>query len=243
VIKAPTLVLAPPGDLRPQHLAHPGAGAAAVNDPALSPGFSLYLDLLRFSAAVLVLLYHSGLARFGHEAVIVFFVLSGYVISYTAQHRDRTIQRFVLGRITRIYSVAVPVLFMTVILDNIGCRLDPALYVGSAPLHSPVIRFVASLLLLNETWISVQAFSNGPYWSLCYELIYYFIFASWFFFGGRRRIVLVAICMALTGIRPLLLFPIWALGSWCYFETGSRHWSRSVHWGLFLSPTGSWESY
>jgi peptidoglycan/LPS O-acetylase OafA/YrhL len=52
---------------------------------------SLYLDVLRFSAAILVLLSHSAtfldiylpvLSDFGSEAVAVFFVLSGYVISY-----------------------------------------------------------------------------------------------------------------------------------------------------------------
>jgi peptidoglycan/LPS O-acetylase OafA/YrhL len=125
---------------------------------------------------------------------------------------------------------------LTVALDYLGCRLSPTVYQGFAPLHSPLLRFVISVLLLNETWVSVQAFSDQPFWSLCYELAYYVIFASFFFFTGWKRCVLLPACLLLAGIRTLLLFPIWLLGSWAFFETYSRNWRRSVHWVLFLLP-------
>jgi len=54
--------------------------------------FSIYLDLVRFLAALAVVIYHSNMrniieanlpfSQHGHAARIVFFVLSGYVISY-----------------------------------------------------------------------------------------------------------------------------------------------------------------
>lgn len=55
----------------------------------MNKSFSIYLDLVRFTAACLVYLWHSNkrllmvdvppAASFGHSAVVVFFVLSGRI--------------------------------------------------------------------------------------------------------------------------------------------------------------------
>ena len=67
--------------------------------------FSLYLDFLRFSAAMIVFLSHFAYPRFtdgtysfirdlnlGSDAVVFFFVLSGLVIAYTADTKDKTLK-------------------------------------------------------------------------------------------------------------------------------------------------------
>ena len=213
----------------------------------IHPGLSLYLDLLRFCAAAEVFPYHLIMltgppgwrplwASFGHEAVIVFFVLSGYVISYAAANRDTTARQFALSRLARVFSVSVPALVLTVALDWAAAPLNPALYHGFAPLHSPLPRFAISLLLLNESWISVQAFSNGPYWSLCYETAYYAIFASVFYLAGRRRGLALTAALSFAGIRTLLLLPVWLMGCWAFFENRSRYWHPLVHGIWFLLP-------
>ena len=64
----------------------------------MSPCLSLYLDLTRFAVALVVVLGHLWPVRFqpiplhwsGPAAVIVFFVLSGFVIAYVTDGRDRT---------------------------------------------------------------------------------------------------------------------------------------------------------
>ena len=59
----------------------------------MNPITSVYLDLIRFIAALLVVLSHAAYPRldgvnfamfggFGRDAVMIFFVLSGYVIAY-----------------------------------------------------------------------------------------------------------------------------------------------------------------
>lgn len=56
-------------------------------------GLSLYLDAVRFLAALVVLLHHTWPLLFpdfplpwpGHSAVVVFFVLSGYVIAHASR--------------------------------------------------------------------------------------------------------------------------------------------------------------
>ena len=67
----------------------------------MSPGLSTYLHMLRFFAALVVFAHHAGYERFdgqwigflagyGHEAVLVFFVLSGFVITYATDTREHT---------------------------------------------------------------------------------------------------------------------------------------------------------
>jgi peptidoglycan/LPS O-acetylase OafA/YrhL len=62
---------------------------------------SLYLDALRFSAAFAVLLSHTGrvsggmfwqVQPYGRTAVMVFFVLSGFVIAWVTEARERTVE-------------------------------------------------------------------------------------------------------------------------------------------------------
>src|SRR4051794_17257355 len=99
-------------------------------------GLSIYLDLVRVVAALLVFVHHLSLdfgcyARpeagcvlvpyhVGHSSVVLFFVLSGYVITYVAHERERTLSAFALARVARIYSVAVPALVLTMALDGLG---------------------------------------------------------------------------------------------------------------------------
>src|ERR1700742_1917757 len=80
---------------------------------------SLYLDLVRFLAALAVFVSHICGQRFtggllwqsepyGDEAVDVFFVLSGFVIGYVTDGRETSTRSFAVARLARIYSVALP---------------------------------------------------------------------------------------------------------------------------------------
>jgi peptidoglycan/LPS O-acetylase OafA/YrhL len=182
----------------------------------MNRSFSLYLDLVRFLAALTVLLFHASglefvkvdtvLGHYGREAVIVFFVLSGFVIAYTADQKDSTLPEYATHRISRIYSVVIPALILTPIVDWIGARIHPEFYVGYNAQSVWPIRVVNSVLCMNEWgfW-SVQFFSNVPYWSISYEVAYYILFGVSFFLIGL-----------LAGPKILLLLPIWLLGAWVY---------------------------
>ncbi|MBX9631923.1 MAG: hypothetical protein K2X67_15505 [Burkholderiales bacterium] len=84
----------------------------------LSPALSSYLDLLRFTAAVTVLFEHMRqdgfdmrwmpLAVLSHEAVIVFFVMSGFIIYSSTADRVASLRDYVVARSSRVYSVALP---------------------------------------------------------------------------------------------------------------------------------------
>src|SRR4051812_47468734 len=103
----------------------PRQGPGCHVGPDLPSHLSPYLDLMRFSAAAIVFGSHFGswrltgglfwqLAPYGHSAVIVFFVLSGFVIAWTAERKDRSGQDYLLSRASRVLSVAWPAIALTV---------------------------------------------------------------------------------------------------------------------------------
>lgn len=188
----------------------------------MNPAFSLYLDAVRVLAALLVIVYHSNLrllthdklpfSNHGHAAVIVFFVLSGYVIAWITATRETTPLAYWTSRLARFYSVALPAVLLTPMLDLAGAALAPQFYAGATTHDLAAVRIMASLGFLNELWsLSIMSFSNVPYWSLCYEFWYYALYAAWCF-GGARRLWLVGAGLLLVGPKIALLAPVWLLG-------------------------------
>lgn len=189
---------------------------------------SVYLDFIRFCAAATVFIVHANYDRFtgglpflwrfrdlGNDAVMVFFVLSGFVIAYVASEKERTRREYFASRLARLYSVAVPALILTVCLDYLGSRINHALYDGWwYQSDAPAWRVVVSLLFLNELWFdSVRPFSNGPYWSLGYEFWYYMLYASVAYSARSwKACIFTGMLCAFIGPKILLLFPVWLMG-------------------------------
>lgn len=198
---------------------------------------SLYLDLVRFVAALLVLIYHGIrdqlyqshiLGGLGHEAVVVFFVLSGLVIAITSSRPQETGRSYAVARIARVYSVALPAVILTVLAVLAATALglgagDPEIE-GVSLLRS----VVTSLLFLNESWINGGMPWNSPYWSLCYEVWYYVIFGIAFFYKGAARWWLVLAAALVAGPAVLALAPVWLIGAWIAFDRRLRITSPAV---------------
>ena len=151
----------------------------------------------------------------GRTAVLVFFVLSGFVIAWVSDTRERTLEEYGLSRVARLYSVIIPVFVLTAVLDTIGKAIDPRLY-GPEWGHSmahPVIDYALSAVFLGESWtIRVLPGFNVPYWSLNYEAWYYVLFAAAIFLRGRPRIAALIAAALLAGPRILFLLPVWLMG-------------------------------
>lgn len=212
--------------------------------------FSLYLDLARFVAALLVVVNHSNhrqivldpLPQWGHSAVMVFFVLSGFVIAYVATTRERTPKEYAISRFTRIYSVVPVALVVTLLADFIVRSLAPDFYRTVGTDDHTLIRLISSFFFLNEVWsISITTYSNVPYWSLNYEVWYYILFGMVMFLRGRTRIALVAATVLLLGPKIVLLAPIWALGVYLYHSRFFASLHERAGWLLFMaSLVGIW---
>ena len=94
---------------------------------AIPRGLSVYLDLMRFGAASIVVLSHlwvlvvpgHPLPWPGHAAVVVFFVLSGYVIAHAARP-ELGLRGYLHHRIARIYPVVLGAALLSIVLAGAG---------------------------------------------------------------------------------------------------------------------------
>ena len=212
----------------------------------MSRSTSTYLDLLRFLAAVIVFLGHlsdrriSGgflwqLQGYGHGAVVIFFVLSGFVIAYVSETKERSLEDYALSRLSRLYSVVFPALLLTFLLDWLGIRINPSVYHMSRE-TMPVIRLLTAMSFTSQSWFfSIDIFSNGPYWSLPYEFWYYVIFGCVIFLSGATRIILIAIAALIAGPKILVMAPIWAIGAVAYYFSLRVTLRTAVAWLLFAA--------
>lgn len=214
--------------------------------------FSLYLDLVRFLAAFTVLLSHLAYSRFtdgnylflrhwniGSDVVVLFFVLSGLVIAYTAETKDKTLGAFAFNRLTRVWSVAIPAVVLTVVLDRLGSHFNPQAYTGWWFAAHDAGSMLFYGLTFSTEWglFPFRLGSNGPYWSLSYEVAYYALFAAAFYLRGPWRAAALILMVPLFGIRPLMLMPCWLLGLfvWRKLRDGFEV-SQARAWFLALAP-------
>jgi peptidoglycan/LPS O-acetylase OafA/YrhL len=197
----------------------------------MSKAASLYIDVLRLIAALAVFAVHVHyllpgsvpglwrLASLGGEAVTVFFVLSGFVIAHVVRTRERRAADYLASRFARLYSVVLPGLALTAVLDVAGKLIAPADYAFTS--SQELRTLLASLLFANELWwCSLAPPSNTPFWSLGYEFWYYLLYAAQCYVPDRRRrwAALLLLC-AICGPKILLLLPVWQLGVAAYAIT------------------------
>ena len=211
---------------------------------------SIYLDLIRFLAAFIVFFSHANYDRFtsnlpvvwrfkdlGHDAVMIFFVLSGFVIAYVVDQKEKTPREYFISRFARLYSVVIPALLITFVLDRIGSRIAFEVYDGWWYQDSqPLWRIFANMSFINELWFSTtRPFTNGPFWSLGYEFWYYVIFAAaWFIRRPFVKYGVVALVCLIVGPKILLLLPVWLLGVLVYHLCKKQSVSELLGWGMFV---------
>lgn len=174
------------------------------------------------------------LQPYGHSAVTVFFVLSGFVIQFTVSEKEKTFYDYSLARFARLYSVVVPALILTLVCDSIGTHQDPSVYLMERETN-PLLRLFAAFLFLGQSWWwNLSVLSNDPFWSLPYEFWYYQIFGAAIFFKGVTRILLIGLAVVIAGPTILLLFPIWLLGVVVYRASKKISLDWRVATGLFI---------
>ena len=191
---------------------------------------SIYLDLVRFMAAMVVFLGHASgqltgaflwqLNGYLSASVMVFFVLSGFVIAFVFDTKEKTITEYSIARISRLTSVVVPALILTVLCDYIGTSVKPALYFEGpwpAPNNSLINYFLSALLVQNIWGLDLNPGINTPFWSLSFELMFYVLFATLVYFQGKIRVVLFVLFCLFSGPDILAYFPIWLIGVAIYY--------------------------
>ncbi len=243
------------------------------------PAF-LWFDFLRFAAALLVVLEHARdllwvnaaaapqagmvfkaiyfLTGFGHEAVMVFFVLSGFWISAAIDRRQDSPDfwhGYLIDRMSRLLVVLVPALLIGGAMDAAGAfGLGGPLYFGntgaaslqeSAAAHLSGATFLGNLAFLQS--LAVPAFgSNGPLWSLAYEFWYYLWYPALLLAFKRQRLNIALLSLAVGIAWPELIpgFAVWLMGSAIYHadsrNIGQRLFTKGRALSLFVCAVAVW---
>lgn len=195
------------------------------------------LDILRFLAALIVMLFHVGVACwgsptsggapvlrgaytfpalapymwFGWIGVEIFFVISGFVIANSAE--GSTPWKFVTSRVLRLYPGAWV------------CATATAIYLLSIGLIDSPGRYVGSMLLI--PW---GPFIDGQYWTLGVEIVFYLAVLALLIIGRYRWINGAAVLLAFYS----LTYHCAAL-AWPKLDALSRG-----PWRLLLASYGSY---
>lgn len=121
-------------------------------------------------------------AECGHQAVVGFFVISGYLVGGGVLARMRAgqvdLRSYFIHRVSRIYVVLGPALLLTLCLDFAGRTFFPDARVYRWPVfegHDSATLFFATLANFQEIFFSYFG-TNGPLWSLACEFWYYIFF-------------------------------------------------------------------
>jgi peptidoglycan/LPS O-acetylase OafA/YrhL len=135
------------------------------------------LDLLRLVAVLGVVLYHFGFwgpaaggmpaipalapfAKYGFLGVPIFFVISGFVIAYSAE--GRTAAGFAIARFSRIYPTFVFCMTLTFLA---------ILFQGAPHFQTSLAQWFANLFIA-ATALG-EPYMDAAYWSLVIEVVFY----------------------------------------------------------------------
>ena len=151
------------------------------------------LDILRLVAALAVVCFHylfrgeiaadghalaypavSGAAIYGYLGVNLFFLISGFVIAWSAEGRD--FARFAIARFARLY----PGFLVCMTITFVVLWLMPV-----AELPVSLFQFAANMFMFSPAL--GQPFMDGVYWSIILEVIFYGWVAVALFFGVFER--------------------------------------------------------
>ena len=192
------------------------------------------LEAIRGFAALYVVLFHTlpqkievfgvniGLLfRFGPEAVIVFFVLSGFVIRYTWERsKDKSFKYYFIRRFVRLY---IPLFFIFLMGYIIKCYADGSLANPDWPNLLGNIFMLQDVISQKPNVIAAAYMGNGVLWSLSYEWWFYmlfFVLAKYIPEGKLKLWVNILVVVAavsylvypFTVNRLAMYFAIWWIG-------------------------------
>ena len=216
-----------------------------------SPVFSECLDHVRWASAVLVLIGHArnlffvplknvndpnileylfyGITGFQNEAVICFFVISGYLIGgkllkyYQTGHVP--VAGYIIDRLVRLYIVLIPSFALALLAQSEGyCPSETLMDWGT------------NLIFLQHILVDTTQ-CNVPLWSLANEFWYYSIglFVVLFLLKYKKSAVIgLVICILILLLdnfdreNVLLNLPIWCAGLFLIWSTSLQRYDPGL---------------
>ncbi|HXA01677.1 MAG TPA: acyltransferase [Cytophagaceae bacterium] len=212
----------------------------------------LFLDGLRGLAAIYVLIHHArwllwegynegyllhpqsytffdkisvhlfSLFKYGHEAVLLFFVLSGFVIhlrySLSIKSEGSSAQfglsTYLSRRAKRILPPFILALIFTFIIDSLGTSWEPGIYHGQTPYSSinenissnlSMSTLAGNLCFLMKIYVPSWG-TNEVLWSLACEFWFYLLYPLLFLIHRKSRLIsslVVVVLFIISVVFPL----------------------------------------
>jgi len=183
-----------------------GQKSIQVEDGKIGESLSVWLDAFRWVAAFAVLLSHvrhrvfapfpsvptgdrsisfyvlSTVSSFGPPAVIIFFVLSGFLVGGSSLRRYRKSGDFLFGdyiqaRLSRLWIVLIPVFMLTFVLNMLGMftfrGVEVGVYAQLGTFYTNDLFTLICNIGFLQTAACYQYGQNGALWSLFNEFWYY----------------------------------------------------------------------
>lgn len=197
----------------------------------ISANSSFLLDLIRFLAAEMVVVGHGiydfnlfnklpSCLPFQDLAVLIFFILSGFLISYTVlakmRQREYTFKEYFVDRFSRIYSAYLPCLILIFLID-LAARAF--LHIEPNPFTFKVKTFFANIFMLQDypvllhlkyyllqdkdSALYVSVFGSGrPLWSIAVEWWLY-MFYGWLLLKTNFKNISYYLILLFFAIVPI----------------------------------------
>ena len=199
----------------------------------------LRLEAIRGLAAIYVVLHHTihfeyivygldlgRLLRFGQEAVILFFIVSGFVIHLSSQPvGSMSFKTYFIKRFVRIYLPLLVVFSMGFVVES---------YNRGELLNLSITELIGNLLMLQD-WppdmpgvLVAPLLGNNPLWSLAYEWWFYMLyFPIVQITNNMKRLSLVVFSVA---VASAIIYAFWPTFLPRLFMYSAIWWS-----GVFLA--------
>ncbi|EFO1859511.1 acyltransferase [Escherichia coli] len=188
-------------------------------------------DYARFFAAMMVVLFHytfngiangkissipmdndiANITKYGYLGVELFFMISGYVIFYSA--KMRTASQFAFSRVLRLF----PSYWFAVIFTSVFIY-----FLGNEKITTDIKTTLINLTML-QSFLGAKDV-DGVYWTLIFELKFYFVIFVFLLLGLQSKLDLLiktwALMIFIINISNLGNYPLLS-GYFSYFIAGA----------------------
>lgn len=169
------------------------------------------LDLLRFLSSAAVFFHHTFYFYYGKLGIYLFFMISGFVIYFSL---NRGIKDYIVSRFLRLYPifwVCATITFLVTLFykDNL----------------ISVKHFLLGLLMFNSGRMDTMI--DGSYWTLTFELLFYFYIGIFVWLFSTKRLewfyiswLLISLSSFFFKIDQIIIFKLLCVRFAPYFVFG-----------------------
>ena len=192
--------------------------------PIVDVKLSALLDTIRVVAAVYVVIHHVfvhlgwehgfGLIfRFGQEAVIVFFRLSGFVIYINEAWRENDWRGYYRRRLIRLYPPLICAILLSALIAIDNGNAESVFHLRSL---FGTLFMLQDISALKPGVIIDPYLNNAPLWSLSYEALFYIAFP------------LISACLLKAPHRTVHGVGVVCIASYLLYVALPNHWTLVV---------------